>query len=238
LDGQYLWREHLSLPSKLLVMCVNFTPAKPTSLQRMVGGVAQFDHPAEAFPGYPAPIVVGADGNEIEIRSALFGLIPTWAKDRTFGRRTCNARSETVAEKPSYRGAWRAHRFCLVPMERFYEPCWETGKAVRWSIHHRDAEAFAVAAIWENWTDRVTGEIVTSFSMLTINGDGHEVMGRFHRPGDERRSLVVVDQCDWGRWLRATTAEANAMLLPINPAEFTALPAPVSVQQPDLLTAN
>ncbi len=216
-------------------MCVNFTPAKPTSLQRMSGRVADFAHPAEAFPGYPASIVVGGEGNELEIRSAVFGLIPSWAKDRTFARRTYNARSETVAEKPSYRGAWRARRFCLVPMERFYEPCWETGRAVRWSIHRRDAEAFAVAAIWENWTDRETGEIVTSFSMLTINGDGHEVMGRFHRPGDERRSLIVVDQADWWRWLRATTAEASTILLPMNVAHFTAESAPVNVQQPALI---
>ena len=206
-------------------MCVNFTPAQPTSLQRMVGEVAQFDHPPEAFPGYPAPIVVAAEGDALELRPALFGLIPAWAKDRAFGRRTYNARSETVAEKPSFRGAWRARRFCLVPMQRFYEPCWETGKAIRWSIHRRDEEAFAVAGIWENWTDRDSGEIVGSFSMLTINGDGHEVMGRFHRPGDERRSLVVVDQRDWSKWLRATTAEATAMLLPMNPTEFTAAPA-------------
>lgn len=216
-------------------MCVNFTPAKTTSLQRMVGAVAQFNHPPEAFPGYPAPIIVATEGDALDLRSALFGLIPVWAKDRTFARRTYNARSETVAEKPSYRSAWRARRFCLVPMERFFEPCWETGKAIRWSIHRRDEEAFAAAAIWENWTDRDTGEIITSFSILTINGDGHEVMGRFHRPGDERRSLVVVDQADWVRWLRATTAEATAMLLPMNPAAFTASPAPANVREPDLL---
>jgi putative SOS response-associated peptidase YedK len=205
-------------------MCVNFTPAKPSSLQRMVGAVAQFDHPPEAFPGYPAPIVIASEGNTLELRPALFGLIPAWAKDRTFGRRTYNARSETVAEKPSYRSAWRARRFCLVPMERFYEPCWETGKAVRWSIHRRDEQPFAVAAIWENWTDRDTGEIITSFSMLTINGDGHEVTGRFHRVGDERRSLVVVEPNDWNAWLNATAEQAKAMLLPIKPADFTAQP--------------
>jgi putative SOS response-associated peptidase YedK len=219
-------------------MCVNFTPAKPTSLQRMVGAVAQFNHPPEAFPGYPAPIIVATESDALELRTALFGLIPVWAKDRTFARRTYNARSETVAEKPSYRGAWRARRFCLVPMERFFEPCWETGKAIRWSIRRRDEEAFAVAAIWESWTDWETGEIITSFSMLTINADGHEVMGRFHRPGDERRSLVVVDQPDWGHWLRATTAEATAMLLPIKPNEFTAEPSPVNVPQPGLLTVE
>ncbi|BEP92027.1 hypothetical protein GmRootA79_04110 [Acidovorax sp. A79] len=121
----------------------------------------------------------------------MFGLIPGWAKDRNIGRRTYNARTETVAEKPSYRTAWRRRQMCLVPMERFFEPCWETGKAVRWSIHRQDCEPFTVAAIWDSWTDRVTGEIVESFSMLTINEDGHPIMGWFHKPADERRSLVV-----------------------------------------------
>jgi putative SOS response-associated peptidase YedK len=195
-------------------------------IQRMNDVEVATTYPETAYPGYAAPIVrQSGDGQRVDVSTALFGLIPAWAKDRNFAKRTYNARSETVAEKPSYRGAWRKRRFCLVPMERFFEPCWETGKAVKWSIHRRDGEAFAVAAIWENWTDRVSGEIVSSFSMLTINADDHEVMGRFHRPGDERRSLVVVDQPNWWRWLRASTAEASAMLLPMNTQEFTTAPA-------------
>jgi putative SOS response-associated peptidase YedK len=223
-------------------MCVTFTPAPPTAVQRWTGRAVEFDYPREAYPGYVAPILVNAtsaaetnDEHALEARSALFGLVPAWAKDRNFGKRTYNARSETVAEKPSYRSAWRARRFCLVPMERFYEPCWETGKAVRWSIHRQDQQPFAVAAIWESWTDRDSGEIVTSFSMLTINGDGHEIMGRFHRPGDERRSLVVVNEGMWDAWLNATLSEASAMLRSMNPNEFTAQPAPATHQQPELL---
>jgi putative SOS response-associated peptidase YedK len=206
-------------------MCVTFTPAKPSTVQRMTGVEVASAYPAAAYPGYAAPIIrQSGDRQGADVSTAIFGLIPAWAKDRSFAKRTYNARSETVAEKPSYRGAWRAQRFCLVPMEQFYEPCWETGKAVRWSIHRRDSEAFAVAGIWENWTDRATGEIVTSFSMLTINGDGHEVMGRFHRLGDERRSLVIVEPNNWNIWLTATTEQAKAMLLPMKPADFTAQP--------------
>jgi putative SOS response-associated peptidase YedK len=203
-------------------MCANYTPSKRSTQLKMLGRDVVMDYPPEAFPGYPAPILVRSDANGLDARLATFGLIPVWSKDRTFARRTYNARSETVAEKPSYRGAWRARRFCLVPMERFYEPCWETGKAVKWSIHRKDQEPFAVAGIWENWTDRETGEIVTSFSMLTINGDGHPVMGRFHRPGDERRSLVVVAPSNWQRWLHATTEQAKELLLPMDAGEFTA----------------
>ena len=215
-------------------MCVNYTPSKRSSLQKIQGREAGIDYPPEAFPGYPAPILVRSDANAFEARLAIFGLIPAWAKDRSFARRTYNARTETVAEKPSYRGAWKARRFCLVPMERFYEPCWETGKAVKWSIHRKDQQPFAVAGIWENWTDRETGEIVTSFSMLTINGDGHPVMGRFHRPGDERRSLVVVDSSNWLDWLNATTEDATKLLLPMDPDRFSAEPAAIDSAQLEL----
>lgn len=151
----------------------------------------------------------------------MFGLIPSWSKDRSIGRRTYNARTETVAEKPSYRTAWRQRQFCLVPVERFFEPCWETGKAVQWSIHRQDGEPFTVAAIWDRWTERATGEIVVSFSMLTINADGHPIMGRFHRPGDERRSLVVVPPSRWTDWLSATPDTVRAMLAEMPVAEFT-----------------
>lgn len=204
-------------------MCVNFTPANPTALQRMTGNAPEQQYPPETFPGYVAPII-RANSEALRVDMAAFGLIPSWSKDRTIGRRTYNARSETVAEKPSYRTAWRQRQFCLVPMTRFFEPCWETGKAVRWSIHRQDNEPFTVAAIWDSWTDRTTGEIVESFSMLTINADGHPVMGRFHRLGDERRSLVVVPQSNWTDWLTASAATAGTILVEMPTTEFTSEP--------------
>lgn len=201
-------------------MCVNFTPANPTALQRMTGNAPEQRYLPETFPGYVAPII-RANSGTLRVDVAAFGLIPSWSKDRTIGRRTYNARSETVAEKPSYRTAWRKSQFCLVPMARFYEPCWETGKAVRWSIHRQDGEPFTVAAIWDSWTDRATGEMVESFSMLTINADGHPVMGRFHRPGDERRSLVVVPVESRADWLAAPNEAARKFLRDMPSAEFT-----------------
>jgi len=215
-------------PPKLCAMCVNFTPANPTALQ-MTGRAPANEYAPETFPGYVAPIIRAGsehDGQgDVRVDLAAFGLIPSWSKDRLIGRRTYNARSETVAEKPAYRTAWRRQQFCLVPMERFCEPCWETGRSVRWSIHRQDKQPFTVAAIWDSWTDRATGEIVESFSMLTINADGHPVMGRFHRPGDEKRSLVVVPPAAWNDWLRATTVHAVEMLVDTPCAEFEAAPS-------------
>ncbi len=204
-------------------MCVHITPARPTAVQRMTGLEPVQDYPAESFPGYVAPIIrVDAEAaSGLRVDLAVFGLIPSWAKDRSIGRHTYNARTETVAEKPSYRSAWHQRQFCLVPVERFFEPCWETGKAVPWSIHRQDGEPFTVAGIWDRWNDRATGEIVVSFSMLTINADGHPIMGRFHRPGDERRSLVVIPHSRWAAWLSATSESAAPLLAEMPVDQFT-----------------
>ncbi len=214
-------------------MCVHITPARPTAVQRMTGLEPVQDYPAESFPGYLAPIIrsdaESAAGLRVDL--AVFGLIPSWSKDRSIGRRTYNARTETVAEKPSYRTAWRQRQFCLVPVERFFEPCWETGKAVPWSIHRQDGEPFTVAGIWDRWTERATGEIVVSFSMLTINADGHPIMGRFHRPGDERRSLVVVPPSRWSEWLGSVSSNAMAMMAPMPHLEYVAEPAEIQTLQ-------
>ena len=138
--------------------------------------------------------------------------MPHWATDKKkFGLRTYNARSETAHEKPSYRSAWRERRFGLAIMESFYEPSWETGKAVRWRIKRNDGEPIAVASIWERFIDKETGEILFSFSMLTINADGHEVMKHFHKPQDEKRSIVLLNEQEYLLWLNATQNEAKEM---------------------------
>jgi len=97
-------------------------------------------------------------------------------------------------------------------MNSFYEPNWETGKAVRWRIKRADAEPVAVASIWERFIDKETGEIIFSFSMLTINANGHEVMKHFHKPEDEKRSVVVLQDQDYLPWLNANQKEATSML--------------------------
>ena len=206
-------------------MCVNFTPIKRTTLRELVKSERVPDYPPETFPGYAGPMIRAGDTGNLQADLGLFGLLPTWAKDRAFGKRTYNARTETVAEKPSHRTAWAKKQFCLIPMERFLEPSWETGKAVRWSIQRTDHNPFAVAAIWDSWTDKSTGEIVLSFSMLTINSDSHPVMGRFHRPEDEKRSFVVMPTDRWSDWLGTSASSAHDMLFEMDAAEFEGVPS-------------
>lgn len=71
--------------------------------------------------------------------------------------------------------------------------------------------------------------------MLTINADGHAVMGRFHRPGDERRSLVVVPATQWDAWLSATATHAVSMFTAMDASEFAAEEAPTKQAQTELL---
>ena len=88
-------------------------------------------YPAEAYPGYAAPIVLLDDQSNVKCTLARFGLVPHWAKDANIGRRTYNARTETVGEKPSYRTPWRKRQFAIALLDDFFEPCWETGRAGR-----------------------------------------------------------------------------------------------------------
>ena len=162
---------------------------------------------------------------------AEFGLRPFWAKDKCFGTKTYNARSETVAEKPSYKTAWKNQQFGLAIMESFYEPNLEKGKAVRWGIERTDSEPIAVASIWERWIDKETGEIIFSFSMLTVNADGHPVMKHFHRPNDEKRSIVVLNEEDYIPWLNSNIDQARD-LLKVAPKDFLkSYPAPLPNQK-------
>ncbi|MBC7755407.1 MAG: SOS response-associated peptidase family protein [Bdellovibrio sp.] len=188
-------------------MCSNYSPIKINSepwVQKHFGCLLPNSiWRNEVYPTYPAPFIYLNEGKP-KCELAEFGLRPFWAKDKKFGLRTYNARSETVAEKPSYTQAWKERRFGLAIMDNFYEPNWETGKAVRWKIKPADLQPFAVASIFERYIEKETGEVIFSFSMLTINADNHPVMKHFHKPDDEKRSIVVLTENDYLPWLNAS----------------------------------
>jgi putative SOS response-associated peptidase YedK len=173
----------------------------------------------EIYPTYVAPYVWLEDG-KARCDLAEFGLVPAWAANKPkFGLKTYNARTETVAEKPSYSNAWKRKQFGLALMQGFYEPNYESGKAVRWRIKRTDGDPLAVASIWERLIDRSTGEIRFSFSMLTVNADVHCVMKQFHAPGDEKRSIVVLQDDEYLPWLQSNPDTARG-LLKLAPHQF------------------
>lgn len=218
-------------------MCTNYTPEQLASLarrlQRSLG-----EYPSETWPGYRAPIIRKFEEiSEIprtlpfRLDLARFGLIAYRVRDVSKVRNTMNARSETIGELWSYKPAWDRSQRCLVPMTRFFEPHYGEGrkapKSVRWQIWRQDNEPFTVGAIWDKWIDKATGEVIESFSLVTINADGHDIMRQFHRDGDEPRSLVVIPPERQLDWLEATPQEARDFLKPMPVDEFTAAPAPL-----------
>jgi len=194
-------------------VCTNFIPTRNSEWVKSTFGVPlPSDYRSETYPGYLAPIVLkGRKSGKTACGVARFGLIPAWAKDEKIGRHTYNARTETVSSKPSFRSAWAKGQFALVLVEAFFEPNYETGKAVRWRIEAADQIPFAIAALWDRWISP-KGESVVSFTMLTINADTHPVMRQFHRPADEKRTPVVISKENYDAWLSSETVEAAKFL--------------------------
>ena len=172
----------------------------------------------DLWPGYagsfirkPRPEDHVGEPPVMEAMAGVFGLIPHWAKDTTIARRTYNARSETVAEKPSYRDAWRLGRRCIIPADAFYEPDWRSGKAVPTRITRADGHPMGLAGIWTGWRSP-DGSIVRSYSMLTINADDHPLMRQFHKPQDEKRMVVILPEDRHHDWLHAPVERVSEFL--------------------------
>lgn len=179
-------------------MCSSYQSVKAENLARFGRGQPDFEYAAECYPERTAPFLANAHASWLE---GSFGLLPHWAKPH-LARQTYNARAETVAERSSYRNAWRRRQLAIIPVQAFFEPNYETGQAVRWRIERCDGQPFGLAGIWERRTlDDGTDQL--SFSMLTINADEHPLMRRFHAPGKEKRSVVVLADDAWDPWLTA-----------------------------------
>ncbi|MGB7183029.1 MAG: SOS response-associated peptidase family protein [Burkholderiaceae bacterium] len=224
-------------------MCTNFVPTRGSILQERFGvQEPEIAFREEAYPGYLSPMIRTRDDAQPQCDAAVFGLIPSWSKDGKNFRFCYNARSETVAEKPSFRNAWRKNQFSIVPADAFYEPCYESGKAVRWSIGMATGEPMGLAAIWEAWKrppteagkprpgpadlDLLDDDWVISFSLLTVNATGHGVMARFHRPEDEKRSVVILPSKHYAAWLGANNSTARDFLRTVETNQLQAFPAP------------
>jgi putative SOS response-associated peptidase YedK len=198
-------------------MCSNYQPV--TRLDRLLTFFdVQRDRdepPIDVFPLGVAPFIrLAPDANGEPARVAedgLFGLLPYFATELAFGRRTYNARSETVATLPSFKEAWARGQRCVIPAEAIYEPSWETGKAVRWRVALPGDVPMGIAGIYAQWR-HPDGRRLFTFAMLTVNATGHPVMQRFHRPEDEKRMVVILRPEDYDGWLRSSVADAPRYL--------------------------
>ena len=171
-------------------------------------------------------IIRRADGTaERELVVVRWGLIPEWAKDPAIGNRLINARAEGLAEKPAFRAASRSRR-CVVPASGFYE--WRRqGKGPKqpFLIRRKDGQPMGFAGLWETWTDRTTGEVVTTCVIVTCSPN--ELLAELHD-----RMPVVLDPKDYDAWLDSGDARGAALLRPC-PAEWLeAVPVSTRVNSP------
>ncbi|MCL7937134.1 MAG: SOS response-associated peptidase [marine benthic group bacterium] len=136
------------------------------------------------------------DGETREFAKLRWGLVPHWAKEPDLkGRTLINARSETVAERPSFRDSFRFRR-CLVVADGFYE--WQPAGARKQPYWIRlDTEApFAFAGLWDAWTDG--SEMIESCTILTT--EANEALRPIHD-----RMPVILDPASYDAWIDPET---------------------------------
>jgi len=122
-----------------------------------------------------------------EAAMVRWGLVPRWAKDPAIGARMNNARAETVAEKPSFRDAYRKRR-CLIPASGFYEWKPESGGKQPYYIYPAKGELFAFAGLWEQWHELRTCAVITT--------EANAKMSAIHE-----RMPVIVPRSEYANWL-------------------------------------
>jgi putative SOS response-associated peptidase YedK len=128
-----------------------------------------------------------------EIALLRWGLIPSWAKSADMSAKMINARSETVAEKPAFRSAFRKRR-CLIPADGFFEWHSEAGGKQPYRVVRRDGEPMAFAGLWENWREPGSGEEITSCAILTT--EASKDIAHIHH-----RMPVILEPDEFSPWL-------------------------------------
>ncbi|MFC5459330.1 SOS response-associated peptidase [Massilia niabensis] len=213
-------------------MCVNYRPPTPEqfgTLGAFSDLPADWRWPEETWKDYAAPILRAGPGGRPQACLASYGMVPRRQippEIKPFD--TMNARAESLGERRSFAPAWRRLQLCAVPMAWFYEPCYETGRAVRHAIGMADESLFFVAGLWRDWPD-AHGTIQSSFTQITINADEHPLMRRMHKPEDEKRSLVILPRDQVDDWLACTDIElARSYLAHYPAARMRDRPAPAA----------
>ncbi len=173
-------------------------------------------------------VAVLESNGERMIDALRWGLIPSWAKDESIGNKMINARAETLAEKPSFRNAFRSHR-CIIPASGFYE--WQKaakGAKQPFYFHLKDKEVFGFAGLYEQWVDRETGEQIETCTIITT--EANKVLEPVHD-----RMPVILKPENYEQWLDAKekdTDKLQELLVPYPAIEMDSYKVSKSVNTP------
>jgi putative SOS response-associated peptidase YedK len=170
------------------------------------------------FPRRPGPFI-RASANDRQAVVGHWGLIPWFAKALPLKYSTNNARIETAPTSATFKQSWVRSQRCIIPAASFDEPNWESGKNQWWRFRRADGRTWGLAGLWSEWKDPATGEIVPSYTMLTMNADAHPLMSRMHKPDpklaaheQDKRSIIAVHHDDWDTWLQGPHDEAHSLV--------------------------
>jgi putative SOS response-associated peptidase YedK len=217
-------------------MCGRFTlTVDPAQLQDAFPGVDIGPGPAPRYNIAPTqPVAVIANNASDKLDYFVWGLIPSWAKDPEIGSRLINARADTLAEKPSFRSAYRRRR-CLIPASGFYEWKPEPGSKSKTPMYITLAtgKPFAFAGLWEFWQSP-DGSQVLSCTIITT--EPNELMAEIHN-----RMPVILPAEAYSLWLDPNERrpdELDGLLKPYPAAEMVAYPVSRQVNSPQNDTAE
>jgi putative SOS response-associated peptidase YedK len=155
-----------------------------------------------------------------------WGLIPHWAKEPSIGNKLINARAETIAQKPSFRSAFR-HSRCLIIVDGFYEWQQQEKHKQPFYIQKKDRLPFAFAGLYSTWQPQ-DGEIIPTCTIITT--EANEVMIPIHK-----RMPVILESTDYDLWLDPTVQEPELLqpiLQPYNSDKLKAYPVSTLVNNP------
>ncbi len=211
-------------------MCGRYTlTAAPEDLRAVFDWV---EFPAQMRPRYniapSQPVAVISNQDRSQLDFFTWGLIPSWAKDSKIGSRLINARGETVAEKPSFRAAYKRRR-CLILADGFYEWVKQPGQKnkIPHYIQMESKEAFAFAGLWEIW-HAPDGSEIKSCTIITT--EPNTMMANLHN-----RMPVILPPASYDTWLSSeeqSRKELDALLGAYPPEEMMHFPVSTLVNSP------
>ncbi|HJS84290.1 MAG TPA: SOS response-associated peptidase [Acetobacteraceae bacterium] len=214
-------------------MCGRFASTlPPEALARIFGTVNPVPNSAPTWnlaPSQDALVVRRHPEGARHLDRLSWGLLPHWTKEPAKARRPINARAETVASSPMFKGAFASRR-CLVPATAFYEWRKAGGPKQPFAFARRDGQPIAFAGLWESfrWP---SGEITRSFVIITTSAN--DVTRPIHD-----RMPVILEPVDWPVWLGEREGDTAALLRPAGEAVLKLWPISTRVNAPRNNTAD
>lgn len=198
--------------------------AQPADLEQRFDSEIDFDYEPRynIAPEGPGLTAIKNESPD-KINQLQWGLLPHWVDDPEDFPDLINARGETVSEKPAFRDAFDKRR-CLIPANNFYEWTGRKGNRVPYYIGVEDQDLFAIAGIWETWSEN--GTEIQSAAIITT--DANDVVDELHG-----RMPVILDRDEEERWLESDNEdELHAFIDPFQDDRTKAYEVSKAVNNP------